>query len=66
MKRELDARITGEGDEVRLVWDDGSGELELELHVLSGSVHRVRVSSESALDALAHPHLYLVTADTGH
>jgi hypothetical protein len=59
MKRELESRNTSHGGEVRLVWDDESGRLELEVVGADGELQSCEIAAESAMDAVEHPHLYL-------
>ena len=62
MKREIESRSTSHGGEVRLVWDDVSGRLDLEVVGADGELQSCEVSAESAMDAVEHPHLYLSVA----
>ena len=59
MKRELDTRTTQEGIEVRLLWDDQSGAVELVLtQPFGGPTTTTTISATSARDAFDHPYLY--------
>jgi hypothetical protein len=59
MKRELDTRTTQEGIEVRLLWDDQSGEVEIVLtEPFGGPTTSTTVSAHAARDAFDHPYLY--------
>jgi hypothetical protein len=65
MRRELDTRMTAEGDTVVLVWDDERDRLELQLEDAHGSsVRTAAINADDALDAVRHPYLYLPSAAT--
>jgi hypothetical protein len=66
MKRELESRTTSYGGEVRLIWDDVSGRLDLEVLGSDGELQSCEISAESALDAVEHPHLYLAVGTPSH
>jgi hypothetical protein len=66
MKRELESRTTSHGGEVRLIWDDVSGRLDLEVVGPDGELQACEISAESALDALEHPSLYLAVGTPSH
>jgi hypothetical protein len=60
MKRELDTRITGEGERISLLWDDELDQVELLVEGKDGALkHQATVPSASASDAFRHPYLYL-------
>jgi len=60
MKRELDTRITGEGEQVTLLWDDVLDRVEVVVESKDRvSRQQAEVPAENAGDAFRHPYLYL-------
>ncbi len=60
MIRELDSRITSEGDVIELVWNDATDSVELHVRPASGAEpQHVAVPRDRALDAFGHPFAYL-------
>jgi hypothetical protein len=60
MKRELDQRITGEGERVLLLWDDELDRIEVRVESRDGaSIQWTTVPGSVAFDAFQHPYLYL-------
>jgi hypothetical protein len=59
MYRELETRVSHEGDWIALVWDDERDEVELHVETRHGLMHRIGVARERALDAISHPYVYL-------
>jgi hypothetical protein len=58
MLRELDTRMTQEGDSVAIWWDDETGEVQLVFGRPGGEGWSVRVAPERARDAFEHPWAY--------
>jgi hypothetical protein len=60
MKRELDSRVTGEGEHITLWWDDALDRVQVVVSGKDGAVrHEIEVPSGNAGDAFRHPYLYL-------
>jgi hypothetical protein len=59
MIRELDSRLSAEGDEIRLVWNDETDSVELRIAPAAGAEVLLRISKERAADAFRHPYAYL-------
>ena len=59
MHRELDSRITPEGDAISLWWDDETDVVELVIEPVAGERCTVPVASDRARDAFWHPWAYV-------
>ena len=59
MHRELDSRITPEGDVIGLWWDDETDVVDLVIEPVAGERCSVPVASERARDAFWHPWAYV-------
>jgi hypothetical protein len=59
MLRELDSRMTPEGDSVTIWWDDETDDVRLVLEPASGEPCTVTVARERAGDAFRHPWTYV-------
>jgi len=58
--RELDTRITTDGDRVTLLWNDEADTLELVIEPPDGLASITPVRRERGHDAFWHPYLYEV------
>jgi hypothetical protein len=62
MHRELDSRITPEGDVIGLWWDDETDVVLLVIEPADGERCSVAIASERAPDAFRHPWAYMPVA----
>jgi hypothetical protein len=58
MLRELDSRMTPEGDAVAIWWDDETDDVQLVFEASSGDTWSIPVAPERTADAFRHPWAY--------